>query len=186
MNTLSSDTTLTEDSSEHFKDTVAAVEVETLPEAIDPPAYVYKSKLTEFLWTLPQPIIAVTMMSAVAIAINGGSMTPEALQGDADLLTGFLLFSPLFIILAAERIWTKKKGWLLNWREYGEDAFWLFTAAYIWIPLVSDYYSTPIEDAFGWVRDNSFIPVTLEASTIPGLILCAVIVQTLSELVSLQ
>lgn len=183
MNTLSADTTLTEDGSEHLKDTVAAAEVETLPEAMDPPAYVYKSKLTEFLWTLPQPIIALTMMSAVAIAITGGSMTPEALQGDADLLTGFLLFSPLFIILAAERIWTKKKGWLLNWREYGEDAFWLFTAAYIWIPLVSDYYSTPIEDAFGWIRDNSFIPVTLEASTIPGLILCAVVVQTVSEFI---
>lgn len=183
MNTLAADTTLTEDGSEHLKDTVAAAEVETLPEAMDPPAYVYKSKLTEFLWTLPQPIIALTMMSAVAIAITGGSMTPEALQGDADLLTSFLLFSPLFIILAAERIWTKKKGWLLNWREYGEDAFWLFTAAYIWIPLVSDYYSTPIEDAFGWIRDNSFIPVTLEASTIPGLILCAVIVQTISEFI---
>ena len=42
-------------------------------------------------------------MSAVAIAITGGFMSPEALQGDADLLTGFLLFSP-FIILAAERI----------------------------------------------------------------------------------
>ena len=81
-------------------------------EVLDPPAYVYKSKLTEFFWTLPQPIIALTMMSAVAIAITGGFMSPEALQGDADLLTGFLLFSPLFIILAAERIWTKKKGWL--------------------------------------------------------------------------
>ena len=150
-------------------------------EVLDPPAYVYKSKLTEFLWTLPQPIIALTMMSAVAIAITGGFMSPEALQGDADILTGFLLFSPLFIILAAERIWTKKKGWLLSWRDYIEDAFWLFTAAYIWIPLITDYYSTPIEDAFGWVRDNSFIPVTLEAASVPGLILCAVIVQTTSE-----
>ena len=154
MTTLSAETTITEDS-EHLK----------IPSPLQSsrrcqkrgPAYVYKSKLTEFLWTLPQPIIALTMMSAVAIAITGGFMSPEALQGDADLLTSFLLFSPLFIILAAERIWTKKKGWLLSWRDYIEDAFWLFTAAYIWIPLITDYYSTPIEDAFGWVRDNSFI-----------------------------
>ena len=126
MTTLSAETTITEEDSEHLKDPIAAAELETLPEAMDPPSYVYKSKLTEFLWTLPQPIIALTMMSAVAIAITGGFMSPEALQGDADLLTGFLLFSPLFIILAAERIWTKKKGWLLNWRDYTEDAFWLF------------------------------------------------------------
>ena len=181
MTTLSADVTLTDENSEHLSEAATGSEAENLPEVLDPPAYVYKSKLTEFLWTLPQPIIALTMMSAVAIAITGGSMTPEALRGDADLLTSFLLFSPLFLILAAERIWTKKKGWLLNWREYTEDAFWLFTAAYIWIPLISDYYSTPIEDAFGWVRENSFIPVTLEASTIPGLILCAVLVQTISE-----
>ena len=40
MNTLSADTTIIEDGSEHLKDTVAAAEVETLPEAMDPPAYV--------------------------------------------------------------------------------------------------------------------------------------------------
>ena len=52
---------------------------EELAEVLDPPAYVYKSKLSEFLWTLPQPIIALTMMSTVAIAITGGFMSPEAL-----------------------------------------------------------------------------------------------------------
>ncbi|MFL2519241.1 MAG: sterol desaturase family protein [Candidatus Azotimanducaceae bacterium] len=159
------------------------VDTQDLPDIVDPPAYVYRSKLTEFLWTLPQPIIALTSMIAVAIAISNNSMTPEALSGDADALTALLLFSPLFLLLAAERIWTKKKAWLLNWRDYAEDAFWLFTAAYIWIPLISDYYETPISSAFEWVRENTFIPFTLEAATIPGLILCAVIVQTTSEFI---
>lgn len=150
-------------------------------EALDPPAYVYKSKLTEFLWTLPQPLIAVSSMCAVAFAITSESMSPEALGRNADSLTAFLLFCPLFILLAAERVWAKKKAWLLNWKDYAEDAFWLFTAAYIWGPLISDYYRTPISDAFEWIRDNTFMPITLEAATIPGLILCAIVVQTTSE-----
>ena len=45
-------------------------------EALDPPAYVYKSKLTEFLWTLPQPLIALSSMCAVAFAITSESMSP--------------------------------------------------------------------------------------------------------------
>ena len=77
----------------------------------------------------------------------------------------------------------QEKAWLLNWKDYAEDAFWIFTAAYIWVPLITDYYSTPIESAFEWVRDNSFIPITLEASTIPGLILCAIFIQTTSEFI---
>ena len=119
---------------------------------MDPPEYVYKSKLTEFLWTLPQPLIALSAMTAVAYAITSASMTPEALSDDADALTMFLLFSPLLLLLAAERIWTKKQAWLLNWRDYAEDAFWIFTAAYIWVPLITDYYSTPIESAFEWIK----------------------------------
>jgi sterol desaturase/sphingolipid hydroxylase (fatty acid hydroxylase superfamily) len=183
MDTLTAGANEATECTERLEDFATVSEAEPLPEPMDPPAYVYKSKLTEFLWTLPQPIIALSMMSAVAIAITGGSMTPEALGEDADLLTAFILFSPLFLILAAERIWAKKKGWLLNWREYTEDAFWLFTAAYIWIPLISDYYETPITEAFEWIREHSFIPVSLDASTIPGLILCAVIVQATSEFI---
>lgn len=150
---------------------------------MDPPIYPYKSKLTEFLWTLPQPLIALTAMSAVAIAITSEAMTPEALGGDADTLTAILLFSPLILLLGAERIWTKKKAWLLNKKDFVEDLFWIFTAAYIWLPLIGDYYRTPIKDAFEWIRDNSFIPFTLEATTIPGLILCAVFVQTTTEFI---
>ena len=152
-------------------------------EPFDPPAYVYKSKFTEFLWKLPQPVIALTSMIAVAIAITSEAMSPKALGEGADLLTAFLLFSPLLLLLAAERVWTKKKAWLLNWKDYAEDIFWIFTAAYIWIPLISDYYRTPISDAFEWIRENTFVPITLEATTIPGLILCAVVAQTAAEFI---
>ena len=41
MNPLAADTTLTEDGSEHLKDAVAAAEVETLPEAMDPVSYTH-------------------------------------------------------------------------------------------------------------------------------------------------
>ena len=115
MNTLSADTNLAVDTLAEANDNETVnVSAPTDEGMIDPPAYMYRSKLTEFLWTLPQPIIALTMMSAVAIAITSKAMSPEALGEDADLLTAFLLFSPLFFILAAERIWTKKKAWLLK------------------------------------------------------------------------
>ena len=43
--------------------------------------------------------------------------------------------------------------------------------------------TTPIEDAFKWVSDKSFIPFSLEAATIPGLILCAILARTLGEFI---
>ena len=70
------------------------------------------------------------------------SLRPRHLQG-ADTFTALLLFAPLPIIWLAERIWARRKDWLLSPKEYAEDCFWLFTGFFIWVPLFTDYY-TPL------------------------------------------
>lgn len=143
----------------------------------------HNTPLKRFLWALVQPLIVFGGMISVALAIQHSVMQPDALRAGADTLTGLLLFMPLIVIWIAERLWTRRKDWLLNYKEYVEDCFWMFTGAFIWVPLFSDYYHTPIKDAFEWVRDNSFIPVTLESSSILGLILCAIFARTMGEFI---
>ena len=109
MTTLSADVTLTDENSEHLSEAATGSEAENLPEVLDPPAYVTNRNSRNSL-DLTSAHHRPDDDERVAIAIPGGSPAPEALRGDADLLTSFLLFSPLFLILAAERIWTKKKG----------------------------------------------------------------------------
>ena len=143
----------------------------------------HSTPLRRFLWTLPQPIIVFGGMIAVALSITSDVITPEAFGEGADTFTALLLFAPLPIIWLAERIWARRKDWLLSPKEYAEDCFWLFTGFFIWVPLFTDYYHTPIEDAFKWVSDKSFIPFSLDAATIPGLILCAILARTLGEFI---
>ena len=85
----------------------------------------HSTPLRRFLWTLPQPIIVFGGMIAVALSITSDVITPEAFGEGADAFTALLLLAPLPIIWLAERIWARRKDWLLSPKEYAEDCFCL-------------------------------------------------------------
>ncbi|MEE4360471.1 MAG: sterol desaturase family protein [Pseudomonadales bacterium] len=132
--------------------------------------------LKDFLWTLPQPLLVFGSMFAVATAVTTQWM-------NADLLTTIMIVLPLPLILVAERIWTKRKDWIPEPVELAEDAAWLAAGAFIWVPLYSDYYQTPISDGFEWVRDSSGLAFSMAPETTLGLVGAALLAITLSEFI---
>lgn len=129
-----------------------------------------------FLWTLPQPICVIGSMFAVALAYTNEWIHP-------DLFATIMIVLPLPLILIAERIWTKREDWIPTPGELAEDALWLAMGGFIWVPLYSNYYETPISDAFEWIREATAIPFSLDASSAWGLVLCAIFARTLSEFI---
>ncbi len=94
---------------------------------------------------------------------------------DYKLLVTLLLTIPVPLLLLLERLMPKRQDWMLSWRDLAEDAFWVLATLYIWIPLYSEYYRTPISRAFLWLRDVSSFPVRLEAETMTGLLAAALV-----------
>ena len=116
-----------------------------------------------WLWMLPQPFLVLGSMVAIATMITQRWMNP-------DLFTTLMILLPIPLLIVAERVWTKREDWLLTPKEFGEDAFWLGFAALLWIPLYDDFYSTPLSEAFAWLRDRSPFDLTLAPTTVGGLL----------------
>lgn len=141
---------------------------------VEPVGEAQAGALADFLWTLPQPLLVFGSMFAVATAVTTQWM-------NADLLTSMLIVLPLPLVLLAERIWTKREDWIPEPAELAEDAGWLAAGAFIWVPLYSDYYQTPLSEAFTWVRDSSGFAFSLNPETTLGLVGGALLVITLAE-----
>ena len=116
-----------------------------------------------WLWMLPQPVLVLGSMVAIATMITERWMNP-------DLFTTLMILLPIPLLIVAERVWTKREDWLLTPKEFAEDAFWLGFAALLWIPLYDDFYSTPLSEAFAWLRDRSPFDITLAPMTVGGLL----------------
>ena len=114
-------------------------------------------------WMLPQPLLVLGSMVAVATMITQRWMDP-------DLFTTVMIVLPVPLLIFAERVWTKREDWLLTPKELAEDAFWLGFAALLWVPLYGDFYETPLSEAFTWLRDRSPFEVTLAPTTVLGLL----------------
>lgn len=130
----------------------------------------------DFLLTLPQPMLVFGAMLLVATAYATG-------WTDAGQLTSILLFCPIPMLLIVERLAPKRGDWLLTWKEFAEDVFWVGCVYLIWAPLYGDFYDTPISDAFAWLRDASFVPFQLDATTSLGLLGAALIGMFVSEFI---
>jgi sterol desaturase/sphingolipid hydroxylase (fatty acid hydroxylase superfamily) len=135
-----------------------------------------QSKWRDFFWTLPQPILILGSMFAVATAFVYEWTDPE-------LYSLIMILLPLPLILIAERIWVKRTDWILTPKEFAEDAFWLAASALIWVPVYFDYYSTPISEGFKALRDMSLLNFNLAPTSVMGLVLAAILVRTLSEFI---
>ncbi|MFT4046372.1 MAG: sterol desaturase family protein [Solimonas sp.] len=128
----------------------------------------------DFLLGLPQPVLVLGSAFAVASAYVYGWMDYGLL---AIIMT--MLATPLCLI--AERLWPKRKDWILTPKELAEDAFWRAGGTFLWAPLYSDYFRTPISDAFKYWRDQMALHWKLDSHSVIGLVLCAILLRTLSE-----
>ena len=90
-----------------------------------------KSSLQALLWSLPQPLIVLGSAVLVASAITTG-------WTDADQLTSIILLLPMPTLLVWERLTPKRGDWLLNWKDYLQDSFWVLATYIIWVPLYDE------------------------------------------------
>ena len=63
------------------------------------------------------------------------------------------------------------------------DAFYVFSASFIWIPILDESYDTPISNLFTSIRDASDFPVSLQAESTLGILLAALVGITAAEFV---
>jgi len=115
-----------------------------------------------------------------------GTMTLVAVMAASDwlhlgLFSAIMIVLPIPLCIVAERLWAKRQDWMLEPKEMAEDAFWLATGAFIWVPLYSDYYETPISNAFKNLRDMAPLEITLEPTTAIGYLGCALLVMLSSS-----
>ncbi len=130
----------------------------------------------DILWALPQPILVVGTLFLVATMITEQWMNHE-------LFGAIMIVLPIPLLIVAERIWTKREDWLLEPKEMAEDAGWLAVAGLVFVPLYTDYYETPISEGFRAVRDLSPLSVSLEATTVLGLVGSALLVLSISSFI---
>ena len=129
-----------------------------------------------FLLALPQPILVLGSMAAVAAMV----MTEWV---HADLFVTVMIVLPMPLIFIAERIWTKREDWLLEPKEMFEDAFWLAFGFFLWVPLYSDYFETPISRGFEALRDASPLGISLAPTTLLGVLGAALFVKICSSFI---
>lgn len=91
-----------------------------------------------------------------------------------------MMMLPIPLLIFAERIWTKRKDWILDPKEMAEDGFWLAFGGLLWAPLISDYYKTPLSEGFRAVRDLAPLDITLAPESFWGLMGAAILVRIYS------
>lgn len=121
------------------------------------------------VWRSVQPILVIGSMVLVAIMVASDWIHHE-------LFAAIMIVLPIPLVIFAERIWTKRKDWLLEPKELLEDTFWLAFGAFLWVPLYSSYYETPLSEGFKAVRDFAPLQVTLEPTTTLGILGCSMAV----------
>ena len=122
----------------------------------------------DFLWSLPQPVYVLACALVTASAVSNEWIDP------ATLVTIFI-WLPIPLLLIGERLLPKREDWLLDWRDLTIDAFYVFSASFIWYPILDANYDTPISDLFTFIRDTSGFPFRLEADTTLVMLVAAIV-----------
>lgn len=130
----------------------------------------------QWIWASAQPILVMGSLLLVAFMVA----SDWQYRG---LFTAIMIVLPIPLCIFAERIWTKRQDWLLEPKEMAEDAFWLGFAGLLWVPLYSDFYETPISAGFKAVRDIAPLQISLDATSVVGILGAALLVSLLSSFV---
>ncbi|MEO0425005.1 MAG: sterol desaturase family protein [Pseudomonadota bacterium] len=102
---------------------------------------------------------------------------------DHKLFALIMIILPTPLLIFAERIWTKRKDWILEPHELAEDAFWLAMGGLLWAPLYSDYYKTPLSEGFRALRDMAPLQISLAPESVLGLIAAAIAIKLVASFV---
>lgn len=132
--------------------------------------------LEKILWTIAQPTLVLGSMFLVATMITGKWM-------DHKLYALIMVMLPIPLLIVAERIWTKRKDWILKSNELAEDFFWLAFAAFLWIPLIGKFYETPVSEGFKAIRDRSTLEFSMAPETVWGLVGVAILLKICSSFI---
>ncbi|MCY4357944.1 MAG: sterol desaturase family protein [Gammaproteobacteria bacterium] len=128
------------------------------------------------IWSSVQPVMVLGTMTLVAAMTSFDWMDPK-------LFAAIMIVIPVPAVIIAERIWTKRKDWILEPTEMIEDAFWLACGALLWVPLYSSYYQTPVSDGFKAVRDLAPLQITIAPTSFLGLLGGAMVILLLSSFI---
>lgn len=135
-----------------------------------------RSTANDIIWAWVQPILVIGSMILVANMVTSKWIYQE-------LFAAIMIVLPIPLCIFAERIWTKRQDWLLEPKEMAEDAFWLAFAGFLWVPLYSNFYETPLSSGFKAVRDLAPLQITLAPSTTLGILVSALGVILISSFV---
>ena len=149
------------------------IEQDRPPEATDIARQVSASDIA---WSWLQPTLVIGSMILVASMVARDWIHHE-------LFAAIMIVLPIPLCIVAERIWTKRDDWLLEPKEMAEDAFWLAFAGFLWVPLYSNFYETPISEGFKAVRDLAPLQITLEPSSTLGILGSAMLVLLISSFI---
>lgn len=130
----------------------------------------------DIVWSSVQPVLVIGSMILVAAMVASEWIHQE-------LFSAIMIVLPIPLCIFAERIWTKRQDWLLEPKEMAEDAFWLAFAGFLWVPLYSNYYETPISEGFKAVRDLTPLQISLEPSSMAGILGSAFMVMLISSFI---
>jgi uncharacterized membrane protein len=94
-------------------------------------------RISHILWTAAQPALVLGSMFLVATMVTGEWMNHK-------LYALIMIMLPIPLLIFVERLWAKRKDWIVEPRELAEDGFWVAFGAFLWAPLISGFYKTPI------------------------------------------
>ena len=92
---------------------------------------------SDISWMSVQPVLVLGSMILVATMVASE-------WANHKLYAVIMIMLPIPVLLIAERFLAKRRDWLLKPAELWEDAFWYGMGIFLWGPIVSGYYSTPI------------------------------------------
>lgn len=133
-------------------------------------------KLKDLFWMLLQPVLVLGSAFLVASMVTSGWM-------NHDIYAIVMIILPIPLLLIAEKFWGKRQDWKLKPNELAEDAFWLAFGAFLWVPLISNYYRTPISEGFHAIRDRALLDITISPESALGLVTAAVFLRICSSFI---
>ena len=122
------------------------------------------STWNDIFWTWLQPVIAMGAPLLVAVTLLADVWD----VADRKLFALVMIFLPIPLFVWAERRYGRD-DWQLKPKELMEDGFWLLMGAFLWGPLITDTYRTPISEGFRAIRDRTLLEISFEPTTVAGL-----------------
>jgi len=126
----------------------------------------------DVFWTMLQPTIAMGAPLLVAVTLLGDFWN----EADRKLFALVMIFLPIPLFVWAERRFGRD-DWKLKPSELAEDGLWVAMGAFLWGPLISDIYRTPISEGFRAIRDRTLLEISLEPTTVFGLFAAVIFIR---------